>query len=277
MPCDDPGVAGRVVIAGSINADLVVRTARLPAPGETVLGRAVDWHPGGKSANQAAAASLAGAAVTFIGCLGRDEHGPRLRAALEATGVRVVVRPVDYPSGQAIVTVDEHGDNTVVVVPGANGALTADDVIDEAASLGPNDVAVACLEAPTDAVLAFLEAAAPARRILNPTPVERCAPELLAAADIVVVNEHEQRVLRLDRAPLVVTEGSRGAVVDGVRIDAPKVIAVDTTGAGDCFVGTLAARLAAGDDLVTSARAAVVAASRSTSRPGAMSSYQPDR
>lgn len=262
----------RVVVFGSLNADIVVRADRLPAPGETVTGAAVEWHAGGKGANAAAAAAVAGAATTFIGCVGSDEHASRLVDVLSGFGVDVDVTEVDGPSGQAYITVDNAGENAIVVVPGANARARAADL-----SLGPGDVAVAVLEVPADAVLAFLRAAAPARRILNPTPVEHCTPELFAAADVVVVNEREYEALQtLDAigAEVIVTLGSAGVRVGGVVIPAePVEEVVDTTGAGDCFVGTLAARLVAGDDLVTAARAANAAAARSVTRPGAMQSY----
>jgi len=263
---------GRVVVAGSINADIVVRVACLPRPGETVGGMGVAWHAGGKGANQAAAAAAAGASTRFIGCVGDDEHAPRLLGVLGDFGVELHVRTVPGPSGQAFVTVDDAGENSIVVVPGANGRLSAADVT--GLELAAADVAVAPLECPPDVVLDFLRSAAPARRVLNPTPVAQCTPELLAEADVVVVNEHEHAVLRPGNAQVVVTLGARGARVDGHHCPGVEVGAVDTTGAGDCFVGTLAARLALGDDLVTAAVAANRAAARSVTRPGAMESYR---
>lgn len=261
-----------MVVAGSVNADIVVRAERLPRPGETVSGREVAWHAGGKGANQAAAAALAGAPTRFIGCVGSDDHGRRLVEVLTGFGVEVVTRVVEGPSGQAYITVDGRGENHIVVVPGANAALAAGDV--DGVGLTAHDVALAVLESPAEAVLAFLRAARPARRILNPTPVERCTPALLAEADVVVVNEHEYDRLQPEHPGLVVTLGAGGVRVGEVTIAGVPATAVDTTGAGDCFVGTLGARLALGDDLVAAARAANAAAARSITRPGAMESYR---
>ena len=266
---------GRVVVAGSINADVVVRVARLPRPGETVAATTVEWHAGGKGANQAAAAAAAGGAPTrFVGCVGDREHGPRLLDALGRFGVDLCVRTVSGPSGQAFVTVEGTGENSIVVVAGANAGLAVADVTGLA--LTEADVAVAPLESPVEAVLAFLHDAAPARRILNPTPVERCTPALLAEADIVVVNEHEHAVLA-DARPgptMIVTLGPRGVRVGDHHTPGVEVRAVDTTGAGDCFVGTLAARLARGDDLAAATTAANDAAARSVTRRGAMDSFR---
>lgn len=265
--------AGRVVVFGSINADVVVRASRLPLPGETVTGTSVAWHAGGKGANQAAAAAAAGAATRFIGCVGSDEHGDRLRGCLSAFGVDLSVRTVDGASGQAYITVDSEGENSIVVIAGANASLTASDMAD--LHLADRDVAVSVLESPVDAVLEFLRAAAPARRILNPTPVERCTAEVLAEADIVVVNEHEEAHLPSLTGDVVVTLGARGARVGEHHLDGYAAgETVDTTGAGDCFVGTLAAHLAAGDDLLAAAAIANLAAARSVTKPGAMESYR---
>ena len=255
---------------GSLNADIVVRTETLPAPGETVTGSSVEWHAGGKGANAAAASAAAGGSTILIGCVGSDEHAPRLLDILSGFGVTVDVTEVDGPSGQAYITVDGRGENSIVVVPGANAHARVGDL-----TLDENDVAVAVLEVPADAVLAFLEAVAPARRVLNPTPVEHCTPDLLAAADVVVVNEREDEALQPIPGDVIVTLGSRGARIGDTEIpgEAPGEV-VDTTGAGDCFVGTLAARLAFGDDLFDAARTANAAAARSVTKPGAMESYR---
>lgn len=264
---------GRVVVAGSINADIVVRAARLPQPGETVSGHGVAWHAGGKGANQAAAAGSAGAEVTFIGCVGDDDHGGRLVDVLAGFGVEVVARRVPGASGQASIWVDAHGENSIVVVAGANAALGVDDVT--GLGLAAGDVAVAVLESPVDAVVAFLRDAAPATRVLTPAPLDACTPEVLAHADVVVVNEHEAAEIGPVDATLVVTLGAGGVRIGDTTIPGISVAeVVDTTGAGDCFAGTLAARLAAGDALTTAAAVANAAAARSVTRPGAMESYR---
>lgn len=268
-------MSGRVVVAGSVNADLVVHTDRLPGPGHTVVATEVAWHAGGKGANQAAAASLAGARATIVGCLGRDDHADRLRAALSGRRVDVsLLRTVDGPCGQAHITVDAGGENTIVVVPGANDALAPAHVEAVGAGLGPDDVAVTVCEIAPATALAFLRAAAGARKVLNPTPPERCPPELLAAADLIVVNEHEAAVLDPPADRTIITMGAAGARFGRHHLTVrPAGAVLDTTGAGDCFVGTLAARLAAGDGIEAAIAAANEAAARSVTRPGAMESY----
>ncbi len=259
-------------MAGSLNADVVVAVDRLPAPGETVLAQDLHWHAGGKGANQAAAAALAGAPTTLIGCVGDDEDADRLRRVLTELGVQLGLRTVPGPTGRALISVDAAGENSIVVVGGANDLLDPSDVT--GLGLTARDVAVAVLESPAPAIEAFLSDAGPARRILSPTPVEACSRALLAVADLVVVNEHEYAALAPIDAEVIVTLGSKGVRVGDEHFPAPAVETVDSTGAGDCFVGTLAAHLAAGCDLVEAATRANDAAARSVTRRGAMESYR---
>ena len=285
-----------MLVAGSINIDLVTSVPALPVPGQTVLGSDLAYHPGGKGANQAVAASRAGAAVTMIGAVGDDSFGERLVAFLASNGVDTsgVVRVAGAPTGVAVIAVDARGENTIVAIPGANEALAPDHA--GACTPAPGDVLAAQCEAAPEAILAFLKAgrAAGALTVLNAAPAPGCSAELLAAADVVAVNETELGALTgLTVAPdapaadvvaaadklrrsdqtVVVTLGSRGAIATGPlgvqEIPGLPVSAVDTTGAGDCFVGALCARLAAGDALPGALVWANTAASLCVQRPGA--------
>lgn len=287
---------GRVLVAGSINIDLVTSVPALPVPGQTVLGSELAYHPGGKGANQAVAASRAGAAVTMIGAVGDDSFGERLVAFLASNGVDTsgVVRIAGAPTGVAVIAVDARGENTIVAIPGANEALGPDHV--GACTPAPGDVLAAQCEAGPEATLAFLKAGrgAGALTVLNAAPAPGCSARLLAVADVVAVNETELGALTgLTVAPdapaadvvaaadklrrsdqtVVVTLGSRGAIAAGPLgvQEAPglPVRAVDATGAGDCFVGALCARLAAGDVLPGALAWANAAASLCVQRPGA--------
>ncbi len=288
-----------VVVLASLNADLVVAVDARPAGGETVLGGDLVVHPGGKGGNQAAAAALAGADVRVVGRVGDDAYGPMLREALAAAGADVsgVVTTPSRASGVALITVTPDGENSIVVASGANDAVSPDDVTD----LGGAGVAVVQLEVPLAAVVALAErcAAAGTRLVLNAAPPRDDVPaSVLAVCDPLVVNAHEAAALTGRPVPedadaaarvaaalqdlgcrsVVLTLGGAGAVVRDAsgtwRVSAPPVErVVDTTGAGDCLVGTLAARLAAGDDLPTATADAVRTATQAVLRAGAQSSY----
>ena len=261
---------GRVFVAGSINMDVVATAERHPRIGETVAGKDVLYFPGGKGANQAVAAAKQGVLTALIGRLGTDAFGRELRTFLAAQSIDMgAVR--DTPgahSGTAIITV-ANSDNTIVVVPGANALVSAADVA--AASLAKGDVAVSQFEIPLPAITAFFQRAraAGAATILNPAPARAVGAELLGVVDILVLNESElgvltgaelgendepqyfieaARPLRGRARSVCITLGLRGvlALVGGEAMLIPgrNVKAVDTTGAGDCFVGALAAQLA---------------------------------
>jgi ribokinase len=285
-----------VLVAGSINMDIVVTAARFPAVGETVAGSDVRFFPGGKGANQAVAAAKCGAPTALIGRLGEDAFAAELRAFLAGQGVdlRHVAVTAGASTGVALITVHA-ADNTIVVIPGANGMVTPADAGIPAINAG--DVLVSQFEIPLAAIAAFFSRgrAAGARTILNPAPVVTCGPALLDLVDILVLNETELGVLaradvgegdaperiadvarRLQRRKdqiICVTLGKRGAValIDGNTIAIPgrAVTAVDTTGAGDCFVGSLAARLSDGATLRDALEYANVAASICVQRHGA--------
>lgn len=301
--------SSRVVVVGSINADLTVRVDRHPAPGETLLGSGGALTPGGKGANQAVAAARMGADTALLGAVGDDASADPATALLRASGVDLTgVSTVEGPTGLAVVTVSEAGENTIVVVPGANAAVSTAHV-DEAAPL--ISTAALCVlqgELPADTTEHAIRLAdsAGVRVMLNLAPVIPVGAELLALADPLVVNEHEARLalemlgadvedvasedpvaraLRLATAlrksgprSVVVTVGAAGAVVahegaEPAHLPAPRVEARDTTGAGDAFVGALAAGLVDAEDLETAAARAVRVGAYSVLHHGAQPSF----
>jgi len=287
---------GRVFVAGSINMDVVATADRHPRIGETVAGSAVLYFPGGKGANQAVAAAKLGASTTLIGRLGKDAFGDQLKAflAAEAIDLSFVRQTAEAHTGTAIITV-ANADNTIVVIPGANALIDAAGVAGP--ELAKGDIAVSQFEIPLPAISAFFTRAraAGATTILNPAPAKEFGGELLDLVDILVLNETELGLLTRtalrdsdDHARFIgaakslqasrdqticVTLGKRGvlALVDGEPVVIPGrfVTAVDTTGAGDCFVGALAARLADGAAMRDALFAANTAASICVQRIGA--------
>ncbi len=269
----------RVCVVGSANVDLVALVARLPRPGETVLGTAVTEHAGGKGLNQAVAAARAGAATSFVGALGDDDAGRVLLAELAAAGIDATrVRRSDRPTGRAVIIVDDSAENSIVVVPGAN--LDAR-IVDLPAA----DVLLTQLEIPLTTVADALRAARAAgmRTVVNPAPAAALDRDLLALVDVLVPNEHELELLGPTDAligagvgAVVTTLGGHGVRVvthDQEWHVAPfRVRPVDTTGAGDAFCGALAARLAAGDTLDIAVGAAAAAGALATTRRGAVPS-----
>jgi ribokinase len=272
--------------------DLVAYVAKAPQRGETVTGREFRTIPGGKGANQAVAAAHAGADVSMIGAVGADAFGSQLRTTLEHSGVDTDhLRTTEGPSGTAHIVVDDEGGNEIVVIPGANGTVDHLAPGDEAL-ITSADALLLQLEIPLAAVLAGAEAARRhgVRTILTPSPVQSLPPELLASIDLLVPNEHEAAALTgltdprdaatalLDQVPeVVVTLGAAGSLyasrgAEPLTVPAPRVTAVDSTGAGDTFVGTLAVALAEGRPMRAALAWASTAASMSVQRPGASSS-----
>lgn len=269
-----------VVIVGSLNADLIVQTERFPQPGETLCGGDLVTLPGGKGANQAVAAARLGGRVRMVGAVGDDSHGRMLRHSLAEAGVDAASVDIrtDAATGTAVILVDGHGENTIVISGGANATFTpadiADDAFAQAAVLG------LCLEIPTDTVLAAARAAkhAGVTVLTNLSPFGPVPAELLASTDVLLVNEHEAAQLGdHDVSRVIVTRGGDGVVVhDGAQvteIDAVAVRPVDTTGCGDAFMGAVAFRLAAGDSMVDAARYATGVGAFAATRRGAQASY----
>lgn len=292
-----PGSSQGITVVGSINADLVVTLERHPRPGETVLGRSMTVLPGGKGANQAVAAALLGAEVTMIGAVGGDAYAEVALSALADAGVDLQsVRRTGGGTGVAVVEVADDGENTIVVLPGANAEVTPELVGASSAAIRGAAVVVVQGELPAEATEAAVRSAS-GRVIVNLAPVIAVDPEVLLRADPLVVNEHEGALVLAQagggRAPdhegvvtgllargfasVVMTLGAAGALVSAggaVRaVRAPHVRVVDTTGAGDAFVGALAARLAVGDRLEEAVRFAVRVGSFAVQRPGAQPSY----
>jgi ribokinase len=291
--------APRLTVLGSLNMDISVTVPRLPAPGATVLGGAAAFSPGGKGGNQAVAAARLGAAVRMVGCVGDDEFGRSLRAALDAEavgddGVRTVP---GVPTGLAMITVDAAGENIITVAPGANREVGETEI----AAIGDvaTDILVISAEVPATAVRAALAARGEALRVLNLAPAPPEAAELVAAGvDWLVVNESEAAAVlgrpvaglaaaaraaadltKAGARNAVVTAGAAGAAYRGPREDAGgpdgvltvpgfRVPAVDSVGAGDTFVGALAAALAAGVPPRDAVLAAVAAGAAAATRPG---------
>jgi len=293
-----------VVVVGSLNMDLVARTARLPVPGETVAGLSFATVPGGKGANQAVAAARLGARTAMVGCLGDDAFGAQLRAGLEADGIdcRGVRTAAGVSSGVALIVVDDAGRNGIVVVAGANGELTPADVDANVGLIAGARMVVLQLETP----LATVEHAARRARalgktvVLNPAPARVLPEGLLACADLLVPNELEAAALtglavssvgsaleagrRLRQAgagTVLVTLGAQGVVAVGPggasHHPARPVAAVDTTAAGDTFIGGLCAALVRGRPLPQAIAFAQAAAALSVTRPGAQPSIPQER
>lgn len=284
-----------IIVIGSANTDLIVRAARLPAAGETVLGGDLATAAGGKGANQAVAAARLGAPVTFVGRLGQDMFGRQSAAGLAAEGLDLtyLVRDADAPSGVALIVVDDAGQNLIAVAPGANGRLTPADVAAAQPAIAAARVLLLQLEIPMETVLAAARAgrAAGLTVILNPAPAQTLPPELYALVDYVTPNEHEATLLSGAADPeaaagillgwgvrgVIVTLGEAGALLAAgplmrVRVPGFRVAAVDTTAAGDAFNGGLAVALARGESLPAAVHFAHAVAALSVTRPGAQPS-----
>ncbi|WP_327322972.1 ribokinase [Streptomyces sp. NBC_01210] len=281
-----------IVVLGSTNMDLVAYVAHAPKRGETVTGREFRTIPGGKGANQAVAAARAGGDVAMIGAVGSDDFGVRLRQTLVSSGVDTdLLRTADGPSGTAHIVVDDEGGNSIVVIPGANGTVTHLVPGDEAL-IATADALLLQLELPLSAVLDGAEAARRhgVRTVLTPAPAQPLPPELLAATDLLVPNEHEAATLAgiadphaaaealLRQVPeVVITLGAAGSLyarrgAAPLTVPAPRVTAVDTTAAGDTFVGTLAVALVEGRPVQQALSWASAAAALCVQRAGASTS-----
>jgi ribokinase len=293
----------RVVVIGSSNTDMVVKAARIPQPGETVLGGEFVMVPGGKGANQAVAAARLGAEVTLVARLGTDPFGETSLRNFREAGIRTeaIIQDPESASGVALILVDAGGENAIAVAPGANARLTPGDVDRAEAAIRAADVVVLQLEVPIETVLHALRLAKRYERpvILNPAPASPVPEEMFALVDILTPNETEAEMLLGGGAAglggiaataealrakgvgtVVVTLGREGAYVVGpegsFHVAGRHVQAVDTTAAGDAFTGALACALAEGRALADALEFATAAAALSVTRVGAQSSL-PDR
>jgi ribokinase len=286
-----------VVVVGSLNMDLVVRVPRMPAPGETIFGSDFQTFPGGKGANQAVAAARLGAQVTMIGRVGADAFGERLLANLKTEDVDVthVQSDQEAATGIAMITVDESGQNSIIVASGANMQLTPQDVATAWRSIEQVDVVVMPLEVSLPCIeqAARLAGASGARVVLNPAPAQHLSDDLLRRVDLLAPNESETALLTqmavntIEQAEqaaralqakgvgaVVLTLGSRGALLldgesPGRHLPAHTVEVLDTTAAGDAFVAALAVGLAEGASLDKAARLANAAGALAVTRMGA--------
>jgi ribokinase len=287
-----------IVVVGSVNTDMVLRCQRLPLPGETLLGRDFEVHLGGKGANQAVAATRLGAEVHLIGCVGDDVFGTQARATLAEEGVGVEhLRTVPGRTGVAMILVEDSGQNCIALHAGANAALTPAQVEAAQPLIAQAALLVCQLESPLDAVQRAMalanEAGVPV--LLNPAPAQVLPPELLQHVDVLVPNESEAAIL-VGHAPgepfdvvraaqwlrdlgartVLVTLGEKGVHCStpqgAADVEAPRVKAVDTTGAGDTFIGAFAAARCRGASLHDAVAFGQRAAALCVTRPGAMAS-----
>lgn len=293
---DDEAPAPKIVVVGSANADMIMTCGALPHSGETVAASDPRWEGGGKGANQAVAAARLGADVAFVGCVGADALGERVRTGLAAEGIdlrglRVVP---GRATGVAVVLVDAHGDNLIVLAPGANAALGGDDIERARAVIREAAIVVCQLETPLAVVDAVFDVAVGSGVAiwLNPAPALPLPEAWLPRLDLVVPNQGEIETLtgidartaegaaragaelrRRGARAVVVTLGGAGALIadeTGVRLrPAMRVDAVDTTGAGDCFIGALALARSTGQALDAAVDFAQRAAALKVTRPGA--------
>ncbi len=285
---------GNLLVVGSLNMDMVVNVARHPQIGETILGGKFSTFPGGKGANQAVAAARMGAAVTMIGCVGQDGFGEELRASVARDGIDIQYVYVDEKTatGVALITVDDLGQNTIVVASGANLALTPERLLASKQAFATADVLVAQLESPLETVSEALSLAAENRLkvVLNPAPARPLSAEFLSKVDYFIPNEREamqvvgaetleaaiNQLLGMGVRNLIITLGEKGVLVvtaDGRKqIPSYPVKAVDTVAAGDAFVGAFATGISEGLNIDDAVKFGNAAAAISVTRHGAQPS-----
>ena len=291
--------AAKIVVIGSSNSDMVIQSSKLPAPGETVMGKKFFMNPGGKGANQAVAASRLGGSVAFIARVGNDLFGKQAVHTFKKEGIDTafVVADTQNPSGVALISVDDHGENSIVVAPGANSALCVEDIQRAEALINGADIVLTQLEIPLSTVefIAAFIASSRKKLILNPAPASNLSDALLSNIYIITPNETEAGILSgitiVDAETaakaaaiiklrgvqnVIITMGGYGAYVlsdkfTGV-VSAPEVKAIDTTAAGDVFNGALAVALSEQLSIRDAVDFAIRSASLSVTRMGAQSS-----
>jgi len=287
-------MSGNIVVVGSLNMDLVVHVPRHPVPGETLLGSDFAIYPGGKGANQAVAAARLGGLVTLIGCVGRDNFGETLTRGIEAAGVDAawVRSQAERPTGVALITVDAAGQNTIVVAPGANAELTPEDIAAAEAAFLHSRLLLVQLEVPLVTVAAAVRLAVRhgLQVVLNPAPAVDLPDDLIRAADLIIPNQLELASLagRAELEPAIAALRQRGArtvlvtlgaagvfyagMQDQFHIPAIPIEVVDSTAAGDAFLGALAVALVEDKPMAEAIRWGTAAGALAVSRPGAQSS-----
>lgn len=290
-----------IIVVGSINADLAVQVHRHPKPGETLMGSGGTITPGGKGANQAVAAALQGASVRFVGAVGNDAYATPALRYLTKSGVDLTgISHVEDTTGLAVIAISADGENTIIVIPGANAWVDAGAVKQHTTDIAAADIVLLQGEIPAEGFQAAVDAATH-RVVINLAPVVPVDRDALLQADPLMANEHEAALVLqqlghevaeedsknpeklaadlLDAgfASVVLTLGAAGALVatpeGNELVPSPKVTAVDTTGAGDAFAGALVARLDAGDSLLDAAHHAVRVAAYAVTGRGAQDSY----
>lgn len=291
--------SSRITVIGSSNTDMVIKTTKLPAPGETILGGNFFMNPGGKGANQAVAAARLGGNVSFISKTGDDIFGKQARLTLQVENIKTDFLLTDtlHPSGIALITVDQHGENCIVVAPGSNSYLNKNDIDLARMELLRSEILLMQLEIPVETVDYAVHIAYEAgiKVILNPAPAAKITDELLSRLYMITPNETEAElltgipVLDMESAGLaarylygrgvkvvIITLGSKGALLftgeKEILIPSPKVEALDTTAAGDIFNGAIAVAISEGAPLEKAVEFACNAAAISVTRMGAQAS-----
>lgn len=289
----------RIIVIGSSNTDMVIKSKKLPSPGETILGGTFLMNPGGKGANQAVAAARLGGNVTFVTKTGNDMFGSEAKQLFDKEHIdsRYIIKDEKNPSGVALINVDENGENSIVVASGSNGTLSAYDISDDVFEEGTNDLFLLQLEIPVSTVEFVAQKAAGKgnRVILNPAPARQLSDDLLNCLYLITPNETEaelltgikvHNVVSAEKAALllrekgvqnvIITMGASGAyLLTGAISKMIKVVpvkAIDTTAAGDVFNGALAVAIAEGKNIEEAVTFANKAASISVTRMGAQAS-----
>lgn len=289
----------KIVVIGSCNTDMVIKTDRLPVPGETVIGGTFLMNPGGKGANQAVTAARQGGRVTFISKTGNDIFGKQSVELFNTEGINTdyIFSDPNNPSGVALITVDEHGENCIVVASGANASLSPEDIETAKEEIESSAFVLMQLEIPIETVTYVAEMASKKgiHVILNPAPARPLSNSLLRCLSVITPNKHEAEMLSGIRVTdwdsarraadvisakgvdnVVITMGAQGAFVkEGNQYhqaEAEKVKAIDTTAAGDSFSGAFCVALAEGKSILEAVRTAILVASITVTRMGAQSS-----
>ena len=281
--CQSGEMSFDVVVVGSANLDLVAQLDRLPLPGETLRATSYAEFAGGKGLNQAVACARMGARTSFVGCLGNDDAGAYLRKILESEDIDIThLKVVNAPTGRAFINVDSHGENSIVVVSGANALVGSGGT---SFHVPAGKIVLAQFEVPQDVIaVAFSQAHRQgSQTVLNPAPASPLAPNLLSTTDVIVLNETEalalggtELLLAAGVGHVVVTQGELGADITSrtntQHIESISVTPVDTVGAGDAFIGAMCAELAGGSSIQEACETASVAGALATTVRGAVPS-----